>query len=515
MRDFKKYPGQTENIIVLFIALVSVILHLGFNNAFGFHRDEMLYLTLGQHLDFGYFSVPPLIGFIAFISTKIFGYTLFAARFFPALLGGAIIVLSAQIAKELKGGAYAQILTAVSIIGSILFVRAFGLFQPVCFDIFFWTLCLYLIIRYINTEQQKYILYFGLTIGLGLLNKYNLLFLLFAVLVVIPFTKYRKLFLSKYFYWAMLIGFLVVLPNIIWQITHHFPVASHMAELHSSQLVNMSPGLFIFEQFLMIMPVTIIGLAGFVYLLFIKKIEAHRILAFICLVVLLVFILLQGKSYYSAGIYPLLIAAGAVLFEVLLKRNITRIAFVLLLLFVEWRTLPMGKPIYNPDKMVSYFDAMQDKVGNDDVRRFEDNTYHKLPQDYADMLGWNELTDLTYKAWQMVENKNQCVIFGDSYAEASVICVIGKKYNLPNCLSFNDNFRFWNPKTFNTEITDLIYINDKPGDDIKELFADIQRVGIISNPLAREYGLGVYLCRKPTRSFNAAWEQIVKEKARY
>lgn len=511
--NFKTFLSIKENITVIIIAFASIILHLGFNNDFGFHRDELLYFSLGQHLDFGYYSVPPFIGFMAFIATKLFGYTLFAARFFPAIMGGLIIVLSAQIAKELRGGAYAQILAAVSLAGSLLFVRAFGLFQPVCFDIFFWTLCMYLLIRYMNTENKKFILYFGLALGFGFLNKYNLIFLLIPVLIVLPFSKYRNLFITKQFYWAVTIALTILLPNIIWQLTHNLPVVDHMTELRSSQLVNMSVGLFILEQLLMIIPATLVGLAGLVYLLFAKRMKKYQLLSVISIIVLSLFILLQGKSYYSAGIYPMLIAAGAVFFEALLKRNIVRITFIVLIILVEWMFLPMGKPIYSPQKMVSYFDNMQDMSGNNDIRRYENNKYHELPQDFADMLGWNELTELTFKAWQKVENKQQCIIFGDSYAEASVICVLGKKYNLPNCLSFNDNFRFWNPATFDDEITDLIYINDEPGKDVKELFADIEQIGTITNPLAREFGLGVYLCRKPTRSFNAFWERIVKERA--
>jgi hypothetical protein len=48
------------------------------------------------------------------------------------------------------------------------------------------------------------------------------------------------------------------------------------------------------------------------------------------------------------------------------------------------------------------------------------------------------------------------------------------------------------------------------GKDVDSLFNDIQIIGSISNPLAREYGTKVYLCRKPVTSFNAFWRTRVK-----
>ena len=109
----------------------------------------------------------------------------------------------------------------------------------------------------------------------------------------------------------------------------------------------------------------------------------------------------------------------------------------------------------------------------------------------------------------MVQNKNSSIIYAENYGQAGAICVIGKRYNLPNALSFSDNFRFWLPKSFSTEITEVIYINDEVGEDVRELFMDIQEVGKISNPLAREFGTTVYLCRNPKRSFNKFWEEVI------
>ena len=197
------------------------------------------------------------------------------------------------------------------------------------------------------------------------------------------------------------------------------------------------------------------------------------------------------------------------LYQKILKRLYSRIILIAILLLLGYINLPMGKPIYKPEKLVAYFDKVEKLTGNNAVRRDENNNYNKLPQDYSDMLGWEELTSITKKAWQMVQNKNSSIIYAENYGQAGAICVIGKRYNLPNALSFSDNFRFWLPKSFSTEITEVIYINDEVGEDVRELFMDIQEVGKISNPLAREFGTTVYLCRNPKRSFNKFWEEVI------
>lgn len=499
-----------KNAAVLIVSLCGILVHLIFLSRLEFHRDELLYLSLGEHPAPGYHSVPPLIGLLSWLLTHTIGYTQFAARIIPAILGGAAIYLTAEIALEMKGGQFARIVAAVSLLSSLVFMRAFSMLQPVPFDIFFWTLALYLFIRYINTEGPKYLIWFFVTLAIAFLNKYNIIFLAFPIGLFIIVSNYRKLLSNKYFYIGLGLAFLIVLPNLIWQIVHKFPVINHMSELRESQLVNMSVSTFLLEQLLMIIPATIVAIPGLFYLFLSKNLKPFRFLGWIILAVIILYLVLQGKSYYTAGIYPFLIAAGALLFERYIDTLLRQIAFILILIFAGIRILPMGIPVYAPDKLVAYFDKVEKTTGNNSIRRYEDNDYHKLPQDYADMLGWEELAGLTNLAWEKSGNKNNCIIFAENYGEAGAITIIGKKYQLPEALSFSDTYRYWAPLTFPTEITDVIYINFEPGKDVSQLFGNIEEIGRVTNPLARECGVQVYLYTNPLQSFNKFWEEAVK-----
>jgi len=233
-----------------------------------------------------------------------------------------------------------------------------------------------------------------------------------------------------------------------------------------------------------------------------------RFLGYLSLFVITGLMLLKGKGYYTLGVFPFLIAAGAVAYEQWISRTWLRILFPLILIIITLPVVPLGIPVFKTAGLIQYFEVQEEKYGMDLGRRFEDGTIHSLPQDYADMLGWEELTSIAFTAYNKVENKEACFIYGENYGQAGAIMVIGKKYGLPEPISFSESFQYWYPDRFEPDITSMIYINDEePGDDLKKLFFRITKVGSIINQHAREYGTSVYICEEPVRSFNHFWKE--------
>jgi hypothetical protein len=500
---------STENLIILFLAILNVAIHLLVANNLEYHRDELLYFALGQHPAFGYATVPPLIGWIAWMMGHIAGYSVFAVRIFPAILSGLMVILIAAMAKELGGSTYARILASIGLFVSIFALRTFVLFQPVHIDLFLWTLIIYIVLRYINSANPKYLIYLGVAAGFAFLNKYLIGILFLSFLVVVPFTGYRQIFKVKQFWYGILAAFVIFLPNIIWQVVNGLPLINHMAELSRTQLDNVERGAFLIEQLIMPAAGTVLTIAGIIFLLANKNAEKFRFLGLVVLMVIFIIFILKGKSYYTIGVFPFLIAAGAVSFELHLKKLWLRILLPVLLIILTIPMLPFGLPVYKADGLVTYFNVVQTKYGLEVGRRFEDGSIHSLPQDYADMLGWEELTSITYDAWNMIENKNEAFIYCENYGQAGAITVIGKNYGLPQAVCFSESFSYWFPKSFEPDITSFVYINDELGDDVKLLFAKITEVGKISNPDAREFGTAVYLCQEPRASFNKFWQERI------
>jgi hypothetical protein len=502
-------PGILKRIQpeILVLAVFSVVLHLLFNHNLEFHRDELLYFSLGMHPDFGYATVPPLIGWIAWLMENIFGYSLFAVRLFPAVMSGVMVILVSSIAGELGGKRYARMLAALGMIIPVFSLRTFSLFMPVQLDMFFWTLTFYLIIKYLNTDSNKYLIMFGLVAGFSLLNKYLIALLFVIIVVIIPFTQHRKVLRKKMFWVGIAAGFIVFLPNLIWQVVHGMPVFGHMSELARTQLVHVDIKAFLIEQLTSPGAASVLTIAGLIYLLINKVAVRFRFLAITSLLVVVSLLLMHGKSYYAQGIFPFVIAAGAVSFEDILKRWLTRTILPIILILLSLMILPFGLPVYKVNGLINYFDHLESAYGIDLGRTFEDGSKHSLPQDYADMIGWEELTLVTDKAYRMIEDKKAAFVYCENYGQAGAITVIGKKYGLPDAVSFSESFRYWYPKKFDPDITSLVYINHELGRDIQMLFRKITEVGKISNPDAREFGTTVYLCQEPVRSFNQFWTE--------
>ena len=496
---------------VFLTALLNVLFHMAFYNTLGFHRDELLYFSLGQHLSAGYASVPPFTGFVAWLMIHISGYSLLSARIIPIMLSGILIILGAAITRELQGKHYAQVLAAIALCVTPFNLRGFSLFQPVCFEVIFWSLIFWLALKWINTKSDKYILLLGLVAGLGMLNKYLITIEIFGLLAAFLFSTYRTIFTRRAFYMAILIAFVVFLPNVIWQIKYHLPVLTHMEALNNTQLVHVNRIAFFTDQLVIGSIAIVLFIPGIIVMCFGKRMKQYRPLVIASFIVLILLAILRGKSYYTIGLFPLWIAAGGVYWEQILKGKFTKIMLPTLMLLITIPILPMGIPVFKSDKLAEYFARVKDKYGFDMVLRWETGRIHSLPQDYADMLGWDEMAAITAKAYEQVPDKKATMIYAENYGEAGAIMVIGKKYNLPEPVCFSESFYYWFPRNPDNEITNLIYINFELGEDINKLFADCRLVGQIQNPLAREYGVGVWLCTKPRSSFNEFWRQRVTQ----
>ncbi|MEI6884377.1 MAG: glycosyltransferase family 39 protein [Bacteroidota bacterium] len=504
-----KGPANHMSPWVYGIALFNILLHFTFYNILSFHRDELLYFSLGQHLSAGYASVPPFIGFMAWLMINTMGYSLLACRILPILFGGIMVWLVAAIAKELKGKQYAQIIASIAFVVTPFNLRTFMLYMPVFFDCFFWTMILYLALRWINTRSDKWLLFLGLAAGLGMLNKYLIAVELLAVIIAFALSGYRNIFTRKYFWIAILLALIIFLPNLIWQLKNNLPVLIHMRALNDIQLVHVNRFAFFSDQIFIATMAALLAIPGILYFSISGKVKEYRPLMLASLLSFLIIALLRGKSYYTIGLFPFWIAAGGVFWETRLKGIAFRILLPASLVLLTIPILPMGIPVYNAPKLADYFKGAKQATGFDQELRWETGKIHSLPQDYADMLGWDELAGITSNAYAMVSDKKACMIYADNYGQAGAVMVLGKKYNLPEPVCFSESFFYWLPRNPQTEIKTLIYINDELSQDVHDLFADCQLIGRIENKYAREYGTGVWLCTNPHSGFNELWKQRI------
>lgn len=485
-----------------------LILHFFTNGNYSYHRDELLYLALGNHPDFGHWSTGPLLGWISWFTQHTIGDSPFAIRFIPTLLGCGLMILAAAMARDLGGGKWAQFLAALSILVSPMYLRASTLFQPVIFDIFLWTTFTFLLVRYLVTQKPKYIIGFGIAFGISLLNKYTPAFYFLALVPALLLTPQRHLLWKKETGIAALIATLIFLPNLLWQKAYNFPVIQHMEDLSTSQLANIRPINFLLDQLLLNMPSMLLLFGGLAFF-FSTRGQRFRVLGFLYLTVIFLFLIFKGKSYYSAGIYPVLLAGGAVAWEQWIKPQWGKVSLSALMILAILPFLPLGVYILPLDKMVDYSTWLKTDIHLDGPLRWEDGIVHDLPQDYADMTGWEELAKIARAAYQQADAPASTLLYASNYGQAGAVNLWGEKWGLPPCHSFSDNFRLWIDPEF--QPTALIYINDELGEDVDNLFQDIEVIGSITTTYAREKGTSVYLCQNPVDNVAKFWHQRVAQ----
>jgi len=190
---------------VIALAAASVVLHVLVNlwSPYGFHRDEFLYLAMGDHLRLWSMDFPPFIAVIANISRALLGESLAAIRFFPALAGALLIVIASDIARRLGGGMFAQILAAVAMLLPTIYLRPAGLFQPVVFDQLWWTLGMWCLLLWKQSGDNRWWIGIGAAMGVGLFTKFSILFFGFGVLIGLLATPDRRMLVTRWPWMAL------------------------------------------------------------------------------------------------------------------------------------------------------------------------------------------------------------------------------------------------------------------------------------------------------------------------
>ncbi len=497
-------------ILTTCFVIAKLLIHFLTSTNYELHRDEMLYFSMGSHLSWGFASTPPMMAFISFIVKNLFGYHEFFVKLFPALAGASIILLIALFVRELGGKGFAVFTACLAGIIATTLLRSASLFMPVIFELFFWTLFLYFLLRLINRQDPRYWIHLGICFGMAFLNKYSVLFLGLATLLAILITKDRKLLLSKYLIYAAIAAIIIMLPNIIWQIVHKLPVATHMGELYRTQLNFVSKQTFLGEQIMMNFTAILIWLTGLSVLLFAKAEKKFRLFAWLFLLVILLFMVTKGKPYYTSGVYPVMFAFGGYFLEKYLPGRLRIISWLIVgysflssLLFI-----PFGLPILPQKQMEAYCSFFSRHITPAPMRN-EQNGYYPLPQDYMDMTGWKELASLASKAYNSLDSlgRKECIIYANNYGQAGALDFYGRKFHLPVPVSVADSYIFWAPDSL---VANNFIVSDIKLGDIPRLFKNYHEVGEINNPYFRENGLKVYLCQDPTPLLNEFFKKRIK-----
>ena len=472
---------------------------------YGIHRDEFLYLSMGEHLQLWRMDFPPAIALLAQAARGLFGDTLFAIRFFPAVAGTCILVLAGVIARELGGGRLAQGLAMLGILFGSVFLRPSVLFHPVVFDQLCWTLGFLALIKIAQGSQGRWWLALGVAGGLGLLTKFSIGFFALAGLAALLLTQQRRALATPWPYLAVMVALLVGSPSVIGQVRLDFPVVFHMRDLQGQQLQRITVAEFLLGQVLMLGPPVLLAGAGLVYLLVNRLMSPYRVIGLTCAFSFLTLLVLHGKPYYAGPIYPTLIAAGAGALAWRPGRLGRAAVLVVIVLVVVWGALvlPFGLPVVPPAPMARYAAALGIRAATTTNR----GTALPLPQDYADMLGWEDQVCAVAQAYQSLPagQRARAVLLASNYGQAGALEFFGPRHGLPRRVLLPHSALLWRPPTggsFDVAVTVGI-----PPEDIGRYFRTVRLVSRSDHPwmVDEERHVPICIAETPYRDVQEAW----------
>jgi hypothetical protein len=538
---------------LVLLAMVTIGLHTVVNwlSAFGLHRDELLYLAMGRHLRLWAMDFPPWIALLAEATRALLGDTDVALRLGPAFAHGALVVLAAVLARALRGGDGAQLLAAIAVAASPLFLRAGQLFQPVVFDQLWWTLALLALVQigqsalYTPSEADEQPmdvswttpggrrrrlswsaragaglsragaspwLLLGFAGGLGLLTKFSILFLGAATALALVVGPLRGMLLTSRPWLVIGVTLLIGAPSIVGQLRLGWPVVGQLRELRETQLVHVGALQFLGGQ-LLLGPAVLLAALGVWALFAARWARGARTAALAAMGAFLILLVLRGKAYYAGPIYPLLFAAGAVALEQGLTRDRVfragagrRLGLAMSVLVIHGLvTLPLALPILTPADTARWASALD--VGA--ATRTNTGGSLALPQDFADMLGWPELARAVGEAYAKLPpvQQNDVTIVAGNYGQAGAIEFYAQRVGLPGVVSPAGSFWFFGP---GERVGDPLLTVGVPEAALRGRCTRITPLGRVSHPDTRwqvpeERNVPLFLCEQPVPGLREMW----------
>ena len=488
-----------------------LILQLATANRYGYFGDEMYHMACGEHMAWGYVDQPPLIAVFAWLTRHLFGTSLFAIRLFPAMASFVLVWLTGVLARELGGGRFAQALAALCSACAGVYLILGHLFTMNVFEPLLWMGCAYVVIRIVKTGDQRLWLWFGMLAGIGIENKYSMAVFGFAIVVGLVLTPERKAFKSPWIWIAAVIAFLIFLPNLLWNVQHHFPFLELMRNIRASgRDLAFTPLGYIKAQVFLMTPVTFpVWLLGALYFIFWKTGKPFRVLGWAFVTVLVVFIVLHGKDYYSAPVYPMVFAGGAIAVEQLSHRRGMRWlapALVALIVAGTVALMPLFSPVLSPEEFLRYQAKLPFQIQPDEKSML----LEPMPHYYSDCFGWNDMVRAVAKAYASVPpgERGDTAIFAHNFAAAGAIDIIGPSYGLPKSISGHQSYWLWGPRNYSGQT--VIIVGSTPENEAQH-FNQVTVVAELHNPYAPPWeNRPILLCRGPKNfhSVSEFWPKV-------
>jgi hypothetical protein len=488
--------ARADLVPLLVLAAAVALIHILTNGRYGFHRDELQFLSDARHMDWGFVAYPPFTPFVEHVSLALFGLSLVGLRLASVLAQSTALVFAGLMTRELGGHRFAQVTAALTVALSPLPLFEGTEFQYSTFDYLWWVLIAYFTIRLLKSENLRWWLAIGAVIGIGLLTKYSIVFYIAGILGGMVLSRARRYFLTGWFWAGVALALLIFLPNFLWLVRHDFISYTFLQHIHARDVGQGRADDFLVGQLRICINIvaTPVALAGLILLL---RDRRYRMLGWMFLIPLVLFYFGKGRNYYLAGAYPMLLAMGASGAErwlaplpTLARRTIPAVFYAALALcgaFVCAVVLPFASSGPLRDFALQRNGDLREEFGWTDLVRTVAGIRDSLPPDQQAHLG----------------------ITTGNYGEYGAIEILGPAYRLPMPIgTTNSEWLRGYPTSPPTTIIALGITREQAD----EIFTACRWAGHNSNPEGirneeSEYHPDIFVCGPPRKPWAEVWKE--------
>jgi hypothetical protein len=486
--------ARATRLAIALIALGAVALELTVSARYGYVRDELYFVAAGHHLAFGYVDQPPLTPLLARVSSALGGNTLVGLRVLPALVLGAMVMLTAAMSRRLGAGSTGQVLAALATATCGEYIGAAHELTTTTPDFLFWSVTLYLVTRLLASRDPRWWLAIGGCVGVASEAKWNIAFLAGALLAGFAVTEARSLLRSRHLAAGAVLAAALAAPDLIWQAAHGWPSLQVFSALQL-QAGHNRVTYWLAQIIFTGLALTPVWVAGLTWSLRSTQARAFRPAAIGCALAVLLQFVLGGKAYYPGSAYTFLLAAGCVPLEQwlagrrpVLGRIRPTAAMAGSMVLSAAVVLPAALPVLP-------------------ARVLHSVPLQKINYDLAESIAWPKQVALIareYEALPAGERRRTTILTGN-YGEAGAISRYGAGDGLPAAYSGANNFWLWGPPPAGD--TSAIAVNVDPV-LLRREFRRVRLVAKFWNGLGvsdDEEGAQIFLATGLRSSWATAW----------
>jgi hypothetical protein len=492
-----QHPFWADLLVLIALAGVRLLFHQFTNHQYGFHRDELAMLDDARYLAWGYVAYPPLAPWLARPALEWFGASMVGVRLLSEAAQAVAMVLTGLMARALGGSRWAQVVAALAMAASPISMLMGAMFQYVSFDYLWWVLAAYLLIRLLRSDDPRWWLAIGATLGVGMMTKYTIGFLIAGVVGGVLLTPARRYLRTPWLWAGAGLSVLIFLPNLLWQIQHDFVSLDFLSAIHARDVrIGRTSGYLPEQLYVNAGPFTIpLWVAGLAYYLFLPEGRRYRLIGWLYVIPFLLFLVVQGRSYYLAPAYPMLLAAGTVSWQRWLRRRTTGqarlgraatwLALGLSLVIAIVLMTPVA-PVNSPLWQIS----------------------SSVHDNFREQIGWPELVETVAEIYHSLPAAEQATtgILTGNYGEAGAINLYGSAYGLPRAISPVNSM--WQRGYGDPAPAQVIVLGYSQA-EAEEFFTTCSLAGEVSNRFNVENEESarpeIWLCREPRQPWEEMW----------